>query len=350
MKHNSIHVVQGVIAFTQHRDRELIENSLVKSLHELLPTEEISIYCVQNMKDHGQLGLRVRIDAAGTLTHTVDDGAALPADLSEGIRACLNNGIEPQMVKVREGFGHAVYPLVHRSEDPPGLLVITGNYALYDRKGLIPGMLRIYQNFMMLLNEGQRDKQTGLLNRQTFDNEIMRIISQPARPSSQVSLYPGTSRRAPDEICVHYLAMLDIDKFKLINDQYGHVYGDEVLLLLARLMKETFRRNDILFRYGGEEFIVVLRVPSREAADCALERFRKTVEKYPFPQVGQVTVSIGHIEMKRDQAPVALIGRADKALYYAKQNGRNRVCSYEDLVAKGELGAVEEKTGDVELF
>jgi diguanylate cyclase (GGDEF)-like protein len=206
----------------------------------------------------------------------------------------------------------------------------------------------IYQNQLSILNESECDRLTGLLNRKTFDDKIAKILLA-NRDSSDRKMPVEHRRMLRPKKGTNWLAMLDIDHFKRINDTFGHLYGDEVLLLLSRLMKKSFRNADLLFRYGGEEFIVVL--PSLEVQDVwvTLERFRKAVESFPFPQVGKVTVSIGFVDMGSQYVPATVVGHADQALYYAKRNGRNRICSYEDLIAAGELSGGMAST-DVELF
>jgi diguanylate cyclase (GGDEF)-like protein len=142
---------------------------------------------------------------------------------------------------------------------------------------------------------------------------------------------------------------MDIDHFKQVNDEYGHLYGDEVLLLFSRLMTKSFRHYDLLFRYGGEEFVVVLNNTDLETALTILERFRITIENYNFPQIGRKTISIGVTEISDQTMLSNVIDRADKALYYAKKNGRNQVCCYEKLVGAG-LISNKTATEDIELF
>lgn len=145
-------------------------------------------------------------------------------------------------------------------------------------------------------------------------------------------------------------AILDIDHFKHVNDEYGHLYGDEVLTLMSRLMVQAFRREDLLFRYGGEEFAVVLANADLEIAASVLERFRRKVEAYAFPQIGHKTVSIGFAAMGAEFGAEKVVLCADRALYYAKKNGRNQSHCYEALVAAKKLEPVAQVTGDIELF
>jgi diguanylate cyclase (GGDEF)-like protein len=155
--------------------------------------------------------------------------------------------------------------------------------------------------------------------------------------------------RAIAAVPLFWLAMLDIDHFKQVNDSYGHLIGDEVLILVARLMKTTFRSYDKVYRFGGEEFVVVLRSASHDAAIAAVERFRANMESHQFPQAGRITVSVGLTEIQSADTPAAACERADQAVYYAKHHGRNQVCSEADLVRRGLL-TVEAKVGDIELF
>jgi diguanylate cyclase (GGDEF)-like protein len=149
----------------------------------------------------------------------------------------------------------------------------------------------------------------------------------------------------------YFLAVMDIDRFKRINDTFGHLYGDEILVHFANLLRRSFRAGDLPYRFGGEEFVLVYGADSERAGEAALERFRAAVEGYAFPGVGQVTVSIGFTRMPDAATPCAtLIDRADQAVYYAKENGRNRVCSWDVLAAAGKLESKIAANKEVTLF
>ena len=148
----------------------------------------------------------------------------------------------------------------------------------------------------------------------------------------------------------YWLAMIDIDHFKRVNDTYGHLIGDEVLLLLARLMRACFRFHDQLYRFGGEEFVVLMRCNGEAEAALALERLRTSTASHLFPQVGHITISIGFSEVRPGDTPSGAFERADKAVYHAKEHGRNQVCSHAALIAQGKLTEQAANVGDVELF
>lgn len=127
-----------------------------------------------------------------------------------------------------------------------------------------------------------------------------------------------------------HLLILDIDDFKDINDKHGHIAGDKVLIFIANIFRKTLRDGDKVFRYGGEEFIIVLnRIDSqhcKKIADRLLDLVRNSKLIYKGKGI-HVTMSIGTTRYKENDTPDTLISRADKALYKAKQNGKNQMCS-----------------------
>lgn len=165
------------------------------------------------------------------------------------------------------------------------------------------------------------DAKTGLLNATTFQQEAMVELARAARTRAPVAF-----------------AMVDIDHFKDVNDMYGHLVGDSVLAMLAATMRAILRDYDIVGRFGGEEFCLLL--PSTNAADAELiaERLRRKLAQIVVPAgLGaepipvQVTVSIGVATLDSSRSDLNdLIAAADAALYRAKATGRNRVCMIDD--------------------
>jgi diguanylate cyclase (GGDEF)-like protein len=162
------------------------------------------------------------------------------------------------------------------------------------------------------------DPLTGLLNRRGFYEDVATL-----RERSRKTMAPIT------------LLAFDLDRFKSVNDRYGHAGGDAVLKLFAKVAQETLRTNDIIGRLGGEEFVAVLPATAAEAA-IAAERVRVALEAASVVHDGKdiaVTVSIGIASGAPTMAIDALIGRADEALYRAKENGRNRIEFASDVPA-----------------
>ncbi|MFC2161978.1 GGDEF domain-containing protein [Acidobacteriota bacterium] len=132
------------------------------------------------------------------------------------------------------------------------------------------------------------------------------------------------------------LLMVDIDDFKSFNDSFGHIAGDRVLKSLSTLMLEIVRPSDIIGRYGGEEFLIILPKTNSEQALAVAERIRENIEIYDFEvhpsknKISQLTVSIGLcVFPDNDQTPEDLIAIADESLYIAKREGKNRVTIFQ---------------------
>jgi diguanylate cyclase (GGDEF)-like protein len=126
------------------------------------------------------------------------------------------------------------------------------------------------------------------------------------------------------------LLIFDIDYFKNINDQYGHLAGDHVLRELARIVQERIRRDEVFARYGGEEFVIALPETSLQGAVTLAENLRARVETHGFSFQGEripVTISVGCAVLGEEKTAADLIQLADDKLYEAKRGGRNRVCS-----------------------
>lgn len=130
---------------------------------------------------------------------------------------------------------------------------------------------------------------------------------------------------------VFSVIMLDIDYFKSVNDTFGHQVGDSVLKQFAKILKENIRNTDFIGRWGGEEFLVVCPETSEENATKFALNLRKNIENAHFEKVGQITMSIGVSQMKEGVDLDTLINNADNAMYFAKENGRNKVIAFSKM-------------------
>lgn len=124
------------------------------------------------------------------------------------------------------------------------------------------------------------------------------------------------------------VAVIDLDHFKLVNDNYGHPVGDEILKLAAFIIKSNIRSSDIVVRVGGEEFLVIFKDTDEYQAIAAAEKIRLSFERFEFPETGKQTISIGVSESINNEGFDELYRRADSALLMAKQTGRNKVFKY----------------------
>jgi diguanylate cyclase (GGDEF)-like protein len=320
-------LIECVGATTNHRDRDDIELSLVELLLQFLAASSVTLFKLRH-----EAGVpRATHCLAITLT---DDGVEVcrGRGVVESLatrapwRECIESG-EPQQGSPACGGFEILFPLHDDNGHVIGLLEALGPRAPEPRDLLlVNGVLRIIRNHLALLDYGERDTLTGLLNRRTFEAQFEKLRRDLA----------ADARGAAGDC---WIGVLDIDHFKAVNDGFGHVIGDEVLLLVSQIIQRNFRGEDRVYRFGGEEFVVLLRETPEDATARVMERLRAAVAAHRFPQLGTVTVSIGWTRIRPHDAPPAAIGRADAALYYAKQNGRNRVFHYESLVAQGELEA-----------
>ena len=233
-----------------------------------------------------------------------------------------------------------IQPVFGKHGRQPIITVVIHGQEPVQLHEIFPAVARVYANQVIHITNSTQDNLTGLLTRQSLQSHIHRIQKE----------LSGKKRRLTDIDSNYALAFFDIDYFKHINDNYGHLIGDEVLLLISQLMRKTFRNHDLLFRYGGEEFIVILKIRDKQQSKLALERFRKIIDSFEFPQASHLTISIGHVMLQKELPYDALLGCADKALYYAKENGRNCCYSYEDLVDNNLIPTQESFEGDIELF
>ncbi|MBC8507688.1 MAG: GGDEF domain-containing protein, partial [Chloroflexi bacterium] len=163
------------------------------------------------------------------------------------------------------------------------------------------------------------DPLTGVLNRRQFFSLARPTFQQAKRYQRHLTTL-----------------MIDLDYFKQVNDQHGHIIGDQVLVSLAERLQEHTRTSDILARYGGEEFVILMPETDIESALTMAERLRIQVHENPIEtDVGPVplTISIGMatLDIEIDPTIDRLIDRADQALYAAKQAGRNKVIIFEDI-------------------
>lgn len=174
---------------------------------------------------------------------------------------------------------------------------------------LVVRSLRSY--FETLRDMANHDLLTGCLNRQAAHAILQHEVARYAEKNLPLALL-----------------LADIDHFKAVNDTHGHDAGDQVLKKFAQVAGSALRRCDLLFRWGGEEFLVLLRGTVPEEAHRIADRIRRRVESLVFPpyhRCGELTVSIGGCAMPPGRQFEQLITEADRALYRAKNEGRNRV-------------------------
>lgn len=347
-------VVHSLVEVTRHADVELLNISISNALCQILKAQKVSLYSF----DYNTSGIDCffSLEVEQVRTKKIIHQNPNPMEpinylIFKELVECFQSG-EAVIIKNNDARNTIFYPITDKLNRVGAIFKIeepSGNNSL--EMSFYSDYLQVYTNYLNLLIDSNLDTLTGLLNRRTFDKDLKKIISEQRRiPDKKDTKGIHPMRRIHKDENSHWLAMIDIDFFKRVNDNFGHVYGDEVLLLIANIMRKTFRSVDILFRFGGEEFVVILRGINLAGAHNALERFRVNVEEYNFPQVDQITVSLGFVEISNRPIPTEILGFADEALYYSKENGRNQLNQYEKLIEKNLIHKRPAPNDDVEIF
>lgn len=329
------HFLHSLITLTKERDIYELESLLKKSISELIQlTSSAKVVSAEIYHLREVSKIFFTVISEGNLEKKQE----VSPELCQQLLDCYNTG-EYGVYRNGERIFH-LFPLRHEIAHHNAVIMLEAAYENAELSSAICKLLDIYQNYIALLNDNERDTLTGLLNRKTFDVKINKILTH----ADQKSM-----RKNDRDIQAYYLAIFDIDHFKKVNDVHGHLIGDEVLLLFSQLMTKTFRESDPLFRFGGEEFVGIFGCVDDADIALVLNRFTSKLKAFNFPQVGKVTVSIGCAKLSIDVTPTQLVDRADLALYHAKNNGRDQICYYEQLVEQGILQE-EDKSGEIELF
>ncbi|GAB1391972.1 hypothetical protein MASR1M60_01350 [Rhodocyclaceae bacterium] len=348
---------QHLDIITRSRNRNGVEIATVRALHQLIDASQTELHKLFLPPGDILTGLSVAVSGADADTLSYDDGFSWPEQTGSIenhplLAACLA-AKGPCLTVLPNGQQRCITLIRNLMHEPYGLLKIERN-SPFDQAALelIEGLSAILSNSLSMLEYSETDTLTRLLNRKTFDEYLIGILANIPNPNDDALalLHLPHRRQAHPEARNHWLGVMDVDKFKSINDRFGHLIGDEVLILVANLMRESFRAQDKLFRFGGEEFVALLRPAEFDHAIGTFERFRKQVETFAFPQVGQVTISIGFTQIKLGDTPSMILDAADEALYWAKEHGRNQCHAYEVLIGEGKLQRAATHVSDIELF
>ena len=337
-----IDLMHSVAELIDERDREGLDVTLARVAFELAGARALTFWCIFRRPDGVWLRKRAVLPASVAGCEPQENDVPIGA-----VGSPLKLAFERKtFVRWRDRATRrsgCVLPAPGEAE-PFGLVDIELSGELdRERILLLSGLLHIYRSHLAALDYGDIDDLTRLANRRTFDDQFSRLALAEARRKDARRIGDVWGARA-------HLGVADIDFFKQVNDRFGHPYGDEVLVLFARLMRGAFREDDKLFRFGGEEFVTLISNCGIDDALSAFERFRAAVAAFHFPQVGEVTVSIGVTSIRMHDTGSAAFGRADQALYVAKRRGRNRVLLFEALQDSQALESVMTLAPEVEWF
>lgn len=340
--------IEHIVRLTDHRDRDLLELTLSKALLDLLPVSRLVIARVMREDGESRWLEVARLDAKGG-GRVIDP---LRVDFSSLVK--LEDAADRlKCLKLRDrveiawagpdGPRITLLPLFSQlREEDQGVLELHSEGPLSDEHlQMVDNLRRIYRNMYSLLEYSDRDAMTGLLNRKSLDDAFYSAVLEDLENAVSVpaaDVLPGQERR--HRVPVNYwLASARIDNFGLITEHHGHAAAEEVLSRVARILTNTFRTYDRLYRFSGDHFGVLLHCPDEALVLGAFERFRTHVEKYNFSRVGRVTVSCGFTTVLEDDSPASGIEKTELAVDFARRSGGNKACSYLGLARRGFFAA-----------
>jgi diguanylate cyclase (GGDEF)-like protein len=355
-------LIEHLIKLTDHRDRDLLELTLSRALIDLLPIQRVVMVRVVSEEGIKRWLEIASLDARGggkvIDPLRVDFHSLRPVEDDKDRLHCLMSQCQVEVAWAGEDGPRITYlPLFNDTRhDDEGVVEVHSGAALNHEQQLIIGaVLHVFRNMYNLLAYSDRDALTGLLNRKslddTFYSAVLEEMEEGSEARSQALSAPvaaGQERRhrVPPN---YWLGTVSVDHFAALSDKGGHLIAEEVLLLVARIMNNTFRTYDRIYRFGGEQFAVLMHCPDEALVLAAFERFRANMEKFNFPQIGRVTACAGFTRITPDDSPSTALERAERVVDYAQHHGFNKVFSHADLVRQGIFDDVS-KTGAVDLF
>lgn len=343
-------LIEHLLKLTDHRDRDLLELTLSKAMIDLLPIQRITIARVVSEEGEKRWLEVARMDAKGggkVLDPWRVDFQTLArlSDAPDRAKCLVSRDVLEIAWAGEQGPRIYMLPLFSNSRhDDEGVIEIhCGNTLSAASLLMIDQLRKIYRNMYALLEYSDRDALTGLLNRKSLDDAFYSAVLEALdgmTGTMAVSAKPPTldqdrRHRVPAN---YWLGSVRIDHFGTVNHDHGHWMAEELLLLVGRLMSNTFRTYDRIYRFEGDHFGVMMHCPDEALVLAAFERFRANVEKFNFPQAGGFTVSCGFTRVLADDSPSSALEKTAGAADFAQRSGGNSVCSHLGLVRCGFVG------------
>ncbi len=341
-------LIEHLIKLTDHRDRNLLELTLAKALINLLSIERVVLARAVSAEGSKRWLDIASLDARGggkvIDPLRVDFHTLRPLEDDKDRLHCVQSRSTVEVAWAGEDGPRITYlPLFNdsRNEEEGVVEVHSGGPLTHEDVLTIGAVLHVFRNMYNLLAYSDRDALTGLLNRKSLDDTFYSAVLEELEEGREARLQsrsapvePGQERRhrVPPN---YWLGTVSVDHFDDLSDKNGHVIAEEVLLLVARIMNNTFRTYDRIYHFSGEQFAVLMHCPEEALVLAAFERFRANMEKFNFPQVGRVTACAGFTRITAEDSPITALERADSAVRHAQQHGHNKVFSHGDLLRKG---------------
>lgn len=317
-------ILNSVVQLTGKRQIRSLGESLVDTIQSSLDVTAVAFVAVKSP---------VHFPACMMPRHN-----ALPESSLLGcVQTCAKR--KEVVTEVHDGAFLTAVPIMVNGVTVKVLLVQTAMEISEYNLSLVTGFARIYENFLNVMLDMETDSLTGLLNKKAYYSQVLAVLEDDDNAICEESGDPK----------FFWLVIFDVDKFKKINDTFGHLYGDEILLLVANTMIKVFDEQDLLFRFGGDEFVVLLGPRTKDKARAILKEFQQQIAGIRNDKLWPVRCSIGGVNASGAENPTDLLVQADRALYYVKENGRGQIAFYCDLLEDG-LMTNEHFEDDIELF
>ncbi|PAU74608.1 GGDEF domain-containing protein [Halomonas salipaludis] len=320
---DSLHIQQAIDSLVDNPEPLHQQQSLERlwiiatrqsSIHQYLSRSALPKEDYQHILDEYRVLNRLLMEAEPLLAHSLNDPQSL-ARLET-----LSDQLDDTLAFIYSELQHQVFTAAASQQQLMQRLarwiIALALLVMVVIAALLAALYQIARQKTLVEALSVTDELTGLNNRRALLDQASRLFAQSIRSATPVSL-----------------ALIDIDHFKEVNDQYGHPTGDRILVAFATLLKDVVRRADVVARIGGEEFCVLMPATDATGASELCERLRRAVAEHSFhgqAEALSITISAGVTTTRTDTAPpddsfAALYPRADQALYQAKQDGRNRV-------------------------
>lgn len=334
----NVDIVGEIAGFTSLRDVDLLELSLLQSIYGILNPSKVSLTSVDSSNT-----ILKQVDYSATEHGTITTKVPASNDLVAAFTKLVDSELDFCSVDTKEGGALTLFVIVNNRRVSRYIIIESDGANISKAHAQqISGMVKIFQNFKQVLQEAQIDELTGLSNRKTFDHIIRKLHESDLSSSPKIE----NDKRAEKENQKYWLVLADIDHFKKINDTHGHLMGDEVLVRIAQSFQSALRKDDFIFRYGGEEFALIICTNDEAELDQILERVRTTISSITIPNIGNITISMGCIELIESRFYLESLEYADQALYQSKENGRDQVSYFDVNSIKDE----SEDSMEIDLF
>jgi diguanylate cyclase (GGDEF)-like protein len=335
---SNVDIVGEIAGFTSLRDVDLLELSLLKSIYGILNPLQVSLISVDSSNT-----ILKQVDYSASEHGTITTKFPASNELIVAFDKLDNSVLDFCSVNTNNGSTLTLFVLVNNRRVTRYIIIENKGFGISKAHAQqISGMVKIFQNFKQVLQEAQIDELTGLSNRKTFDHIIRKLHESNLSSNPRIE----NDKRTEKTNQKYWLVLADIDHFKKINDTHGHLMGDEVLVRIAQSFQSAVRTDDFLFRYGGEEFALIISANDESELNLILERVRTTISSIAIPNIGNITVSMGCIELIESRFYLESLEYADQALYKSKENGRDQVTHFDLNSISNDV----EEEMDIDLF